>query len=153
VRVTVWRHGEAGSAASDHERALTDRGRRELLIQAKEFATRSCAAGAQKPVAIHHSPWLRTTQTAGVLAGILAIPAAAFAGLAPGSTLADVDPALDSAERHIVLVSHQPLVSELLWFWLDSNDLPPLAPGGWATVDVIAHARGAADLLDACAVP
>ncbi len=153
MRVTVWRHGEAGSAPSDRERALTDRGRRELITQAQEFVARSCAAGAQKPVAIHHSPWLRTTQTADVLAGILEVPVVAFATLAPGSTLVDVDQALDPGERHIVLVSHQPLVSELLWFWLDSIDLPPLAPGGWATVDITAHARGTADLLDACVAP
>ena len=39
--LTLWRHGEAGSAAADEARALTPRGREELAAMAQDHLART----------------------------------------------------------------------------------------------------------------
>lgn len=149
MRLTIWRHGEAGPGSPDRSRTLTKGGVLALHRRVLDFANREICGAGQAPTRILHSPWVRTTQTAKVLGEVLGIHPESADGLAPGAGIASADPLLENNSRHTVLVGHQPFVSELIWFWLDACELPPLAPGGWATVELIASARGAAHLLDA----
>jgi len=152
MRVTVWRHGEAGAALRDEDRALTNRGRRSLVSAALAF-NESC--GAPLPTRIHYSPLRRTEQTASVIGeqfpkAIMRVCPA----LAPGANLHDPQSFLlgqdaEDTSAHLILVTHQPFVSELIWYWLDDFNVPPIAPGGFCVMELLAPTRGGALLLQA----
>ncbi len=108
------RHGEAERlAASDADRPLTDRG----LLQAQRAAARI----AVNRCLLLHSPYRRAVETADVIARHIGpqrqeladwlIPSAS--AVAAERALADLEP---EAERFgaVILVSHNPLVSQLL---------------------------------------
>ena len=101
-----------------------------------------------------HSPYQRTVETAALLDELLR----------PGSL--KVDPSLTpgaypeafsdndySGHEHIVMVSHQPFVSQAISNWTDDVTLAPLAPGGWSALEITCLARGGATLLRHCADP
>ena len=158
--VTIWRHGEAGSAVSDRLRKLTARGRDEVRRGARQFRGACAGAAIALPDLVLFSRWVRTTQTADILG-------AAFAGAAvreqaqlqPGSGLGAVDAGLAelaAAGRppaHVVLVSHQPLVSGLVDYYLGglaagaAGQVPALSPGGLATLSLQVVARDCGQLL------
>jgi len=94
------------------------------------------------------SPWRRTEQTATLLGAVLRLEPGSDPRLAPGTSISAVAELLEQHPAHVLMVGHQPTVSELLWYWLDSTQLPPLAPGGWATVSLDFPGRGMADLID-----
>jgi phosphohistidine phosphatase SixA len=152
MRVTVWRHGEAGAAPRDEGRPLTDRGRRSLASAAKSFSDSDTAL---LPTRIHYSPLLRTEQTAGIIAQ--QFPSATrqvCPALAPGANLHDPQSFLleqdaEDTSAHIILVTHQPFVSELIWYWLDDFKVPPITPGGFCVMELMAPTRGGALLLQA----
>ena len=152
MRITVWRHGEAGTAPRDEDRPLTQQGRRSLASAAKAFGD-SCAG--LPPTRIHYSPLLRTEQTAGIIAQ--QFPPAKLQvclALAPGTNLHEPRSFLleqDGGDEnaHIILVTHQPFVSELIWYWLDDFKVYPLAPGGFCVMELMAPTRGGALLLEA----
>lgn len=144
--VTVWRHGEAASGAVDEYRALTPRGRKTLLSAVPRFNELCLRAEIPPPDTITFSPLVRTTQTAEILSLGLHVTSMASDELAPGAVVSDTPGYLQSSALHQIIVSHQPFVSELLNYWLDRDDLPPLLPGGFACVDLIAPGRGAAEL-------
>ena len=58
-----------------------------------------------------------------------------------------------SGHEHIVMVSHQPFVSQAIAVWVDDVTLAPLAPGGYSTLEVTCFARGGATLLRHCPDP
>ena len=58
-----------------------------------------------------------------------------------------------SAHEHIVMVSHQPFVSQAIAVWVDDETLAPLAPGGYSTLEVTCLARGGATSLRHCPDP
>ena len=59
--VTLWRHGEAGNAASDAERALTDRIEAHVRRNAAAYLSWCRNADVQVPSHCIHSPLVRTT--------------------------------------------------------------------------------------------
>ena len=140
--VTVWRHGEAGSAPRDRDRALTTFGIQALSKAVLRFEERTHDKLLPSVKSVLSSPWLRTLQTADIVGKALAVSPTAEAWLAPSAVLTDVEAVFERQEMHVLLVSHQPFVSELLWYWLDSTALAPLAPGGWASVAIAGHGRG-----------
>lgn len=149
MQVTVWRHGEAGSAAVDADRPLTPRGAQSLAEAAQRLGSWLSANGEQ-PCRCHHSPLLRTTETAAVLARQWpGMRVEACMGLAPGADLKQSDNFLGAGEAPLLLVGHQPFVSLLLALWLDDTSLPPLMPGGHATLELTTPTRGGARLLHA----
>jgi phosphohistidine phosphatase SixA len=93
------------------------------------------------------SPWLRTRQTAEILGVALKVSPREEGWLAPSAAVADAAPIFESPVEHLLLVSHQPLVSELLWYWLDSTSLAPLAPGGRASLWIADHGQGLGTLV------
>lgn len=153
--ITIWRHGEAGRAITDRLRELTGEGMDDIGFGCHHFHDICHQRGIVHPDLILHSPWVRTTQTADIIAtafthaGIRPIKA-----LQPGSDIPAVDSALveiqqgGSCPQHVVLVSHQPLVSQLLDHYLgEVGRVPPLPPGGLATLELSVAARGCGHLL------
>lgn len=142
--LTIVRHGEAADAAEDRQRVLTLRGERDTQAAAEALATacQTVGAGCAVPQSILHSPWVRTQQTAGLLAE--RFPTAtleASSALQPGGTVGAVEAAVESAEaqgcKHLMLVSHQPLVSYLVSHWVETADrVPGMMPGAFTTMSL-----------------
>ena len=65
--VTVWRHGEAGSAARDVDRTLTEHGVSHVTATAELFKNWCHRRGVIAPSICTHSPLVRTRQTAALL--------------------------------------------------------------------------------------
>ncbi len=146
MRVTVWRHGEAGVASRDEDRPLTERGRTSLSAAIQEYQV-LCEGVA--PTLIHYSPLLRTAQTAAIIGQHFPDATAEICDeLAPGTELRDHRSFLTTDDvAHLLLVTHQPFVSELIWYWLDDKTVPALAPGGFCIIDLQAPTCGGAILL------
>lgn len=142
--LTIWRHGQAGSAPTDRERELTLLGREQLVSGARQYHRACQAAGLPLPVLLMHSPWLRTTQTARIVSSELEnVPLNSCDHLAPGRQPGDVTGLLAELlenpghPEHVCLVSHQPLVSRLIDHLSgDTGRVPPLVPGGLAILEL-----------------
>ena len=101
------------------------------------------------PTRIVHSPFVRTTQTAQIIASAFNhTPVITENALRPGGDTAAVDSVLlpldsENDDQHIVLVSHQPLVSYLVDHYLgDISAVPSLPPGGFVTLSLDVPATG-----------
>lgn len=145
--VTVWRHGEAGVARRDEDRCLTDRGEASVTRAATAFRESLIRAGEVMPSSCAYSPLQRTRQTAWILGEIWDVEPRVCEALAPGTAVDRPMDFLSDGLAHQVIVSHQPFVSQLIWYWLDSDGLDPLEPGGWATIELTAPARGGGRLV------
>lgn len=153
--VTLWRHGEAGDAPTDFERELSSKGEDDVGFGTHQFMQVCQQRNLPAPDVIVHSALVRTTLTAEIIAGVfshaLMMPAK---GLQPGATVSDAIAiiaahiASEPAPAHLVLVSHQPLVSQLATFLtLEAGRAPSLNPGGLVTLEVTLPGAGGADLL------
>jgi len=132
MRLYILRHGQASyQAATDAERELTDRGRLETQAIVRQFL-----AGAERPITIVSSPYVRAQQTAEIAAQELAFDAASrekihqFPWLelrsesAPDQTIQKIsDWFANNGQQDLLCVSHQPLVGQLI------NSLADLSPG------------------------
>ncbi|GAB3277053.1 SixA phosphatase family protein [Parahaliea aestuarii] len=153
--VTVWRHGEAGRAAEDQLRRLTPHGELDIATGAARQWALCAERSLPAPDALWYSRWVRTTQTAQMLLRSHAdLPNRPEEALIPGAGPMQVDVALEALRdtpappAHLVLVSHQPLVSELVDHWLgESRAAPPHPPGGLVSLKIEAPARGCGSLL------
>lgn len=119
MKIWVQRHGEAESVApSDAERALTAVGIRQIQAQGRRWS-----AGF-KPQHIWVSPYLRAQQSAAHWLAAAELPTGAFPApetvdwLLPDTPVMQVVDQLGlcSEQNTVLLVSHQPLVSELVSF-------------------------------------
>ena len=101
-----------------------------------------------------HSPYRRTVETAKLL-GELLRPGGLKVdpSLAPGAHPAAFSESDYAGHGHVVMVSHQPFVSQAIALWTDDVTLAPLAPGGHSTLDVTCCSRGGAKLLRHCPDP
>ena len=153
--LTIWRHGEAGSAATDRQRQLTDRGRDDIGYGCHHFHEHCLARSIPIPGLIAYSEWRRTTETADIIAGLFShARCEREPALIPGSRVEQVDAALEqelasaSCPQHILLVSHQPLVSRLVDYYLGEPGLvAPLSPGGLACLQMEVPGAACASLL------
>ena len=136
--VSLVRHGEAGHAADDRARTLTDNGVRDAT-EVGAYLARLGLKHHVPPSLVLHSPYTRTRQTAELLAGQCgAIPLIADSALIPGGTVDAVEALVDrcakDATAHVVLVSHQPLVSHIHTFFLgQDHTVPPMIPAAVTT--------------------
>ena len=149
--LTIMRHGEAGMAASDRERQLTDRGRAEVAVGARRLGEICAAIELPAPDRVLFSIWERAARTAEIACtGLGQPPSLECEALRPGSTVTGVDSLLEAhIERaeHVLLVSHQPLVSQLVDHYLgERRRVPGLNPGGLVTLDLAAPAAGCGQL-------
>ncbi|MGF6395033.1 phosphohistidine phosphatase SixA [Pseudomonas plecoglossicida] len=118
MKLWVLRHGEAEPRAnSDAERRLTAHGREQVLHKAGRLL-------GQPLQAIIASPYVRAQQTAALVHDTLGFvePVRTVPWLRPES---DVREVIAHIERlgleHVLLVSHQPLVSGLVGMLSDGN--------------------------------
>jgi len=153
--VTIFRHGEAGRAVTDKLRELTSKGEDDVGFGCTRFHEICHRRDIPHPQLIVHSPWTRTAQTADIIASAFShATLRPEAALQPGAAPADVDALLtlltaDTGEpTHLLLVSHQPLVSELIDHYLgDDGRVPSLPPGGLATLQLELPEPGCGELL------
>ncbi|MGB5326018.1 MAG: hypothetical protein WBN40_11425 [Pseudomonadales bacterium] len=159
-KIVVMRHGHAAPhSGSDAERELTAAGRAACRNVAEKIATffdESIGPGSQNNIkAIYHSPFLRTTQSAQELCTALPgkgpepvlVPANALLGdRSPQQLLAWLE--TEAIER-AVLLSHQPLVSQLVAWLVDADSSAlagrnyPMAPAAIACLEFEYAAPGA----------
>ena len=121
---------------------------------AQDYATWADES-AHGPVSLLlHSPLRRTVETADLLSELLRPGSQAVdASLAPGAYPEAFSESDYAAHDHIVMVSHQPFVSQAIALWSDDVTLAPLAPGGYSTLEVTCLSRGGATLLRHCPDP
>ena len=142
--LTIWRHGEAGSAATDRKRELTAGGRDDIGFGCHRFFEHCSSRALPHPDLILFSEWRRTTETADIIAGAFShATLQSNSALIPGSSVAAVEAMLQSlfaaanCPGHVVLVSHQPLVSILVDHFLgDPGLVESLSPGGLACLQL-----------------
>ena len=152
--LTLWRHGEAGSAAKDEARALTPRGREEVFAMAQDYSAWAGESALVPVSLLFHSPYRRTVETAELLVELLRPGGQKMdPSLAPGAYPEAFSENDYTGHEHIVMVSHQPFVSQAITLWTDDVTLAALAPGGYSTLDVTSLARGGATLLRHCPGP
>ncbi|MEP5569626.1 MAG: hypothetical protein ABJN62_17420 [Halioglobus sp.] len=152
--LTIWRHGEAGSAVTDRMRELTGKGRDDINLGCHQFSKHCEGQGIALPELILFSEWIRTAQTADIVSDALShVPCKKSNALIPGRRASDVDAELDqwaannALPEHVVLVSHQPLVSSLIDYYLGEYGLvAPLLPGALASIEMDAVGPACASL-------
>ncbi|UJJ31345.1 phosphohistidine phosphatase SixA [Halopseudomonas maritima] len=145
MRVWVLRHGQAAAQApTDPERPLTAAGEQEVRSM--------CRLLAGQPLdTILASPYLRAQQTAALVAGELGFVRGV--SIAPWLT-PDDDPAevlgylAERGEQNVLLVSHQPLVSQVLSLLCEGHRRAhlPMPTAGLACVDTDFVAAGLGQL-------
>ncbi|HLR17904.1 MAG TPA: phosphohistidine phosphatase SixA [Alcanivoracaceae bacterium] len=112
----VSRHGEAEAyAASDAQRALTERGSAEV----REFWRQLREQGVL-PTRIIASPYVRAQQTAAIIAEVIGgLAVETHPLITPDASVSEVLDWLgrDVAEEGVLLVSHMPLVGNLVGQW------------------------------------
>ena len=118
------RHAEAEpfASAGDAERALTQKG----IAQAKRVSE-FCARMGLAPVVILHSPYRRTTETAGIVGRHLGIKISAAKFLACGMQPAAAFDELNARRRRdgaLMLVGHEPDFSELIGALIGGGAIP-----------------------------
>ena len=146
--LTIWRHGEAGVAATDDARPLTSRGRSDITAGATSYVEWMKLAGCPPVASIWFSPARRTEETAALLSAELApTRIGADEALAPGAIPEDFREFDGGEDEHILFVSHQPFVSRAIALWADDPTLPLLAPGGYSILDALCFEQGGATVL------
>ena len=152
--LTLWRHGEAGAAPTDEARSLTLRGREEVLATAGDYAAWTNVSAPGPVSLLIHSPYRRTVETAELLVELLRPNSREVdSTLAPGAYPEAFSEKDYAGHEHILMVSHQPFLSQAIAHWTDDVTLAPLAPGGYSTVEATCLARGGAALLRHCPEP
>ena len=120
MKVWILRHGEAeGHAPTDAERNLTEHGRAEVL--------RSAAHLIGQPLgAIIASPYVRAQQTAQLVRDVLGFEPEILTvpWLTPDEDVRQVLEKLDT-DDDVLLVSHQPLVGNLISFLQHGHQRQP----------------------------
>ncbi len=148
--LTIMRHGEAGHAASDRERQLTGRGLQEVPAGCRALRESLQRRGLSPVSRLLYSAWVRTTQTAQIAREALAPDVFETCdAILPGARVAPVDRVLEAlleTEAHVLLVSHQPLVSSLASHYLGHQRVPGLSPGAWVCLELHAAAAHCGEL-------
>ena len=141
--LTIWRHGTAQDGINDSLRELTAGGRDDLAFGCTQWYQACKRRNIPPLTTLLHSPLVRTTQTADIIArafkpAVVSVEKA----LRSGGNLEGVDALIakfsdDSSAQHMVLVSHQPLVSCLATHYLgEAGSVPSLSPGGSVTLSL-----------------
>lgn len=145
MRVYIVRHGDAVTPPGGGERELTARGHAEAQAAGELLAEQGFDY-------LLYSPKLRTRQTAlHIVDAVGDVGSAEEMSLLPPATGNDVAAAIDRAgAASLVLVSHLPLVAELVgWFVSgDARDypLPGFPPAGIVALDMDIAGQGMASL-------
>jgi phosphohistidine phosphatase SixA len=121
---------------------------------AQGYSTWADESGLGPVSLLLHSPYRRTVETAALLGELLRPRCMKVdPSLAPGAYPEAFSENDYTDHEHIVMVSHQPFVSQAIAFWTDDMALAPLAPGGYSMLEITCLARGGATLLRHCPDP
>ena len=146
--VTLWRHGEAGYAAFDAERVLTERGEAHVRSSAAAYLSWCRNADVQIPSHCSHSPLVRTQQTSQLLGADISFAAIKSEDrLAPGGQNYTGGLFLADEVDHQLIVGHQPYLSELINVWCATSQYHGLSPSGFAVIRLLMPARGGGELM------
>lgn len=147
MRLWVLRHGQAEPhAATDARRQLTEEGRREAQMMARRLS--------DEPLdIILASPYVRAQQTAELVREQLQMRRAIVTvdwATPDDDPLAVLDHLAERSEARILLVSHQPLVGQLLSLAIDGHRQGhyPMPTAGLACLEMPLPAAGAAELCE-----
>ncbi|MEP3562148.1 MAG: phosphohistidine phosphatase SixA [Marinobacter sp.] len=117
MQLIIMRHGEAGRHSLDHERELTEVGRKQAANVAEQIAKAD-----SKPCVIWCSPYIRARQTAAIVADILGVPVKEKSFITPDDDPGRcLDALLENKESPLMLVSHMPLVGSLTTLLSDGH--------------------------------
>ena len=148
VILTLWRHGEAGAAATDEARVLTQRGCQEVTELVEGYRQWMVDTAIAPVSSLFYSPLKRTEETALILQGTLEPKRSqVWPALVPGAQPADFTESGLEKYSHGILVSHQPFLSWAIQVWADDDSLLPLAPGGYSVLSVLSLERGGAEVI------
>lgn len=147
MRLWVLRHGQAEPhAATDAKRPLTEFGRQEVLGMVQRLLQ-------EPPDVILASPYLRAQQTAELVREQLSMRRAVVTvdwAIPDGDPLAVLDHIAERSEANVLLVSHQPLVGQLLSLAVEGHRQAhyPMPTAGLACLDMTLPAAGTAVLME-----
>ena len=146
MRLYVARHGEAGRAAKDDLRQLTERGVAETRATYREAASHLREPMAQ----LVASPLVRAQQTAAIALELLPCTGGLQTSdvLRPESSPAAIATLLENAPSPIMLVGHQPVLGALLsWLTGDEYHRCSVGTSSFYALDLIVPAQGCGTLL------
>ena len=100
------------------------------------------------PTLCTHSPYVRTEQTASLIASELGLSdVVSLDLLAPGQTDYVSGHYLSTESRHQLVVGHQPYLSKLIDVRCDTPTHTTVSPSGFAIIELTAPCRGGGELL------
>ena len=146
--LTLWRHSEAAYSRPDSARQLTERGVQHVQATVSLYRSLCQQRGLSMPTVCTHSPYVRTQQTASLIAselGLLDVVSQDL--LAPGQTDYVSGHYLSEASGHQLVVGHQPYLSHLIDVWCDTAAYTCVSPSGFAIIKLTAPCRGGGELL------
>lgn len=147
MKLWILRHGQAEPhAATDAKRPLTECGRQEVLGMAQRLLQ-------EPPDVILASPYLRAQQTAELVREQLSMRRAVVTvdwATPDDAPLAVLDHIAERSETSVLLVSHQPLVGQLLSLAVEGHRQAhyPMPTAGLACLDMTLPAAGTAVLME-----
>ena len=146
--LTLWRHGEAAYSRPDSQRPLTERGVQHVRATVGFYRSLCQHRGLGRPIVCTHSPYVRTKQTASLIASELSLSEVLSRELlAPGQTNYVSGDYLSEESGHQLVVGHQPYLSQLIDVWCATAAHISLSPGGFAIIELNAPCRGGGELL------
>ena len=125
MRLILVRHAKAASGEPDASRPLTAEGRERAQVLGAEI-------GSHGPNAVLSSPLLRARETAAPIAAAAGVELEIAEQLSPGATLADVRAVVDGHGATVVVVGHQPDLSQIVH--AATGDDVSFKPGDYAEV-------------------
>jgi phosphohistidine phosphatase len=147
MRIWILRHGQAEPrAASDSQRRLTETGRQEALSMGRHLQN--------EPIdVILASPYIRAQQTAELVREQLGLRRAIVTvdwATPDDDPLAVLDHLAERSEQRVLLVSHQPLVGQLISLAVDGHRQGhyPMPTAGLACLEAAMPAAGVAELRE-----
>jgi phosphohistidine phosphatase SixA len=148
VLLTLWRHGEAVYSRLDSQRQLTERGVQHVRATVGLYRSLCLQRGLGMPTMCTHSPYVRTKQTASLIASELSLPDVVSQELlAPGQPDYVSGDYLSEESGHQLVVGHQPYLSQLIDVWCDTSAHTSVSPSGFAIIELTAPCRGGGELL------
>ena len=146
--LTLWRHGEAVYSRLDSQRQLTERGVQHVRATVGLYRSLCLQRGLGMPTMCTHSPYVRTKQTASLIASELSLPDVVSQELlAPDQPDYVSGDYLSEESGHQLVVGHQPYLSQLIDLWCDTSAHTSVSPSGFAIIELTAPCRGGGELL------
>ena len=146
--VTLWRHGEAAYSRPDAQRRLTDQGACHVQASVGLYRSLCQQSGLGLPTLCIHSPYVRTQQTASLIASDLGLTEVkGLELLAPGQPDYVAGNYLSEETENQLVVGHQPYLSQLIDVWCDTSEHTSVSPSGFAIIELTAACRGGGELL------